>query len=399
MLILPIEEATPGVTLGMPVMHPQQPGQQLLKAGYTLDEAVLGRLRELGVPYIFVDYPGLADLDKLLLPTLSPARAQMYQQIRSTIGAIEKTAHPTVTFPDYYATTRELVITLLQQGAHPVYMDLMGSTLGNDAVAHATAVAHLSLMLGIKLEQYLINQRKRLSPAHAREVVNLGVGGMLHDIGKAKLPKAIRHVSAVVDPQTPEEREAHESHVHLGYEMVRSGIEPSAAVAVLHHHQRYDGTGFPAVTHADRHHGPLSEGRIHVFARIIAAADLFDHLTPGPNGKRRQNVEILHLIRTQYADRLDPQIARILPAVIPPFPPGMKVRLSDETPAVVINFAPTDPYKPAVRRLAGDGNLEGDPIDLRETPHLHIGQIEGVSVDHQTDHETGAGLESSQKQN
>jgi HD-GYP domain-containing protein (c-di-GMP phosphodiesterase class II) len=380
-LILPIEEATAGVTLGMPVMHPHQPGQQLLKAGYTLDEAVLGRLRELQVPYIFVDYPGLGDLDKLLLPTLSPARAQMYHHIRNTISAIEKTAQPTVTFPDYYAVTRELVITLLQQGSHPVYMDLMSSTLGNDEVAHATAVAHLSLMLGIKLEQYLINQRKRLSPAHAREVVNLGVGGMLHDLGKAKLPKDMRKFNVLTEPQTPEQREAAESHVQLGYDMVRSGIEPSAAVAVLHHHQRYDGTGYPAVTHADRHHGPLEGDKIHIFARIIAAADLFDHLTPGANGRRRTNIEILHEIRTQHTARLDPEIARVLPAVIPPFPPGMKVKISDGTTAVVTNFAHNDPYQPTIRRLNDDGALEGDNIDLREAPHLRVASIDGVSTD------------------
>ncbi len=382
MLILPIEEATPGIKLGMPVMHPQQPGQQLLKAGYTMDERVLERLRELGVPFLYVDYPGLEDVDKLLMPALSPARQQMYQQIRKTITAVERTAQPTVTFPDYYAVTRELVLTLMQNGAHPVYMDLMSANLGNDEVAHATAVAHLSLMLGIKLEQYLINQRKRLSPAHAREVVNLGVGGMLHDIGKAKLPREMRRFHVINEPQNAEEREAHESHVQLGYDMVRSGIEPSAAVAVLHHHQRFDGSGFPKVTHGDGSHAPISDTKIHIFARIIAAADLFDRLCPGPNGKRRPNLQILHEMRTTYAGMIDPEINKVLPSVIPPFPPGMKVKLSDDTIAVVTNFSHTDPFYPTVRRLAEDGQvLQGDSIDLRDARHLRVAEIDGVCTE------------------
>src|SRR5690606_27123731 len=99
----------------MGVMNPQAPDRQLRKAGYVLDEPVLKRLRDLGIPFIYVDYPDLADLDKLLMPSLSPARQQMYLQIKTTCAAVEKTAHPTVTFPDYYAVTRELVLTLMQQ--------------------------------------------------------------------------------------------------------------------------------------------------------------------------------------------------------------------------------------------------------------------------------------------
>src|SRR5690606_25116182 len=149
-----------------------------LKAGYTMDERVLERLRELGVPFLYVDYPGLEDVDKLLMPALSPARQQMYQQIRKTITAVERTAQPTDTFPDHYAVTRELVLTLMQRGALPVYTDMMSGSLGNEEVAQASAVAPVSLPLGSKLEQDLSNRRKRLAPAHAREVVNLGVGGM-----------------------------------------------------------------------------------------------------------------------------------------------------------------------------------------------------------------------------
>lgn len=382
MLILPIEEATPGVALALGIPNPQNPEQQLLKAGFVLDENIIARLKELGVPFVYVAYPDLADLDKLLLPNLSPARQQMYLQIKNTVAAVERTAQPTVTFPDYYASTRELVITLLQQGHHPIYMDLMSARLHRDDVAHSAAVAHLSLMLGIRLEQYLISQRKRLDPQHAREVVNLGVAGMLHDIGKARLDKRLRNYSAIHMPDDPIEQEEWQSHVRIGYEMIRSGVEPSAAAAVLHHHQSFDGTGFPAVLQQEKGLAPLEGTSIHVFARIVAAADLYERLTVTPDGDVRPNIEILHIMRSQYAARIDPQILKVMASVIPPFPPGMKVKLSDGTAAVVVNFCPSDPYRPVVQRLASDNwTLDGEPIDLGEATHLSVAQIDGVSTE------------------
>lgn len=299
MLVLPVDDAEPGVCLALSVLHPQQPGQELLKAGYILDEPVLRRLRELGVETLYVSYPDLADLDRHLLPALSPARQKIYTQIRQTIRAVEKTAQPTVTFPDYYAATRDLVITLLNQGQQAVYMEQLAARMPDDEVAHATAVAHLSLMLGIRLEQYLVRQRSRLSAAHAREVVNLGVAGMLHDIGKARLPENLRGADRLSAPEDESFRGEWESHARVGYEMVRGGIESSAAVAILQHHQHFDGSGFPKAKQPDKPDAPLAGEQIHVFARIIAAADLYDRLASMPGGKRRTNLQVLHKIRSE----------------------------------------------------------------------------------------------------
>ncbi len=64
MLIVPIEESEPGMRLAMPVCHPDNPRQELLRKGFALDAPVLQRLRELNVAWIYVDYPGLEDLDR-----------------------------------------------------------------------------------------------------------------------------------------------------------------------------------------------------------------------------------------------------------------------------------------------------------------------------------------------
>lgn len=377
MLIVPIEEAEPGMKLATNVAHPQNPEQVLLKAGFVLDAAVVKRLCALGILEICVDYPGFEDLDRYLCPGLTAARQGIYDQIKSSITVVQKTAQPTAGFSAYYQTTRELIKTLLEQGQHPLYMELMAGRLGADAVAHATSVAQLAVTLGIRLETYLIRQRSRLAPQHAKEVVNLGVAAMLHDLGKAQLPPELHTTNALESPEEESHREQWESHPRLGYELIRSGVEATAAAAVLHHHQHFDGSGFP--TKHGTSDAPLKGERIHVFARILLVANLFDRIAGGEKGRRLPNYQVLHDLRSRYAGWVDPHILEILPSVVPPFPPGLKVILSDGLPAVVTHPNPKRPYRPQARRVTETGHA-GDAVDLSAPGSPCIEKANGLSV-------------------
>jgi HD-GYP domain-containing protein (c-di-GMP phosphodiesterase class II) len=380
-LVLPIEQAEPGVRLALGVFHPESPETELLKAGYVCDADVLKKLRDMGVLSLYVDYPGFEELDKYLAPQLSPTRMKIYSQVKNTIAAIEKTARPTVSFPDYYAVTCDLIITLLQQGDHAIYLEQLSTRLPSDEVSHATAVAHLSVMLGIRLEQYLIAERSRLDPQHAREVVNLGVAGMLHDIGKTKLPATLRAAHLLRRPKNPQELEMWESHAQAGFEMVRHGIEASAAAAILQHHQRYDGGGFPAIKTLKAPATPLMGKGIHVFARIVAVADLFDRLALAHDGSRRPNVVVLHMMRQRFNQWIDPEVLESMASVVPPFPPGVQVMLSDGRRAVVAETNREHPYYPKIRRLRERAlTTEGDAIELWPVHGLRVQSVQGIDV-------------------
>jgi HD-GYP domain-containing protein (c-di-GMP phosphodiesterase class II) len=380
-LLLPIEQAESGVKLAMSVFHPEAPDSELLKPGFVCDADMLKRLREFGVQYIYVDYPGFEELDKYLAPQLCPTRLKIYTQVKNTIAAIEKTAQPTVSFPDYYAITCDLIITLLQQGEHAFYLEQLSTRLPTDEVSHATAVAHLSVMMGIRLEQYLIAERSRLDPLHAREVVNLGVAGMLHDIGKTKLVPALRTAHVLRKPKNSADLGLWENHAQVGFEMVRHGIEASAAAAILQHHERFDGGGFPAIKTLKAPASPLAGKNIHVFARIVAAADLFDRLALAQDGSRRPNIVVLHMMRQRFCPWIDPEVLDAMASVTPPFPPGMQVMLSDGTRAVVAAVHPTHPYYPTIRRLRERAlTAEGDPIDLWPVNRLRVQSVQGIDV-------------------
>jgi hypothetical protein len=374
-LILPIEESEPGMRLAMPVTHPDNPQQELLRKGYALDAAVLERLRELDVRWVYVDYPGLEDLDAYLAASLSPERQALYGQLKTSMGAFQRAASPSIDYWDYHAATRAFLTTLLSNGPHPIYLDQLSRGLGAGAVDHGMAVAHLALVMGLKLQSYLIHERKHLRIAHAKDVVNLGVAGMLHDLGKTRLPERLRAADVMNPPDDPAARAQWEAHASHGYQMLRDTIMPTAAAAVLHHHQHFDGGGFPRLT--------AREGQeIHIYARILTAADLYERLAIDRDRKaRRTNFEILHLMRTRYARWLDPEILQTMPKVVPPFPPGSKVTLSDGRTAVVTRVEAEHPYRPVVSPLARDGRtLQDRPIRLRKCPELTIREAGGITV-------------------
>jgi hypothetical protein len=122
--------------------------------------------------------------------------------------------------------------------------------------------------------------------------------------------------------------------------------------------------------------------RIHVFARILAIADLYERLTIGDDGQRRPNVEILHLMRTRYAGWLDPEIMKVVPGMIPPFPPGVRVTLTDGSEAVTVGLRPERPYQPMVKRIEKKDpfTLATETLDLTLEKDLGIDKVAGVSA-------------------
>lgn len=367
--------------LAMTVTDPAHPEKELLTAGYALDESLLNKLRDLGITVLYVAYPDLADLDRHLAPYLTPARREIYGYIRETVSLVQAEEQPTVSFAQYYTATRELITSLFRQGKHPVYLEEMFGGLGADGVRHAAAVAHLAMIMGIRLESYIVKQRK-LPPDHAREITNLGVAGMLHDIGKTRVPERLQHYNALDEPADPDDAGLWQAHASWSYDMIRSGVEASAAAAVLHHHQHFDGTGFPQLTIRRGSVQERVEGlKIHIFGRILLAANLYERLTLTPSGRRRSTVQILHLMRTTYAGRVDPQILRVLPSIIPPYPPGATLKLSDGTLAAVIEFHPREPYYPTVRRLDPQHwTLTGAPFNILPGAGPNILSVCGTST-------------------
>ncbi|MEV7689187.1 HD-GYP domain-containing protein [Streptomyces bungoensis] len=134
----------------------------------------------------------------------------------------------------------------------------------------------------------------------------LRFAGILHDVGKLGVPTRLLRKDG---PLTPEERQIIELHPEYGHEMVR-GISflGEARAAILHHHERLDGSGYP--------YG-LAGDRIPECARVVAVADAFDAMTSTRSYSRARPVEaaVAELERcagTHFDPRMVTALARAL---------------------------------------------------------------------------------------
>nr|WSW66890.1 HD-GYP domain-containing protein [Streptomyces sp. NBC_00995] len=130
----------------------------------------------------------------------------------------------------------------------------------------------------------------------------LRFAGILHDVGKLGVPTRVLRKDG---PLTPEERRVIELHPEYGHEIVRGiAFLGEARAAILHHHERLDGSGYP--------YG-LAGRRIPEFARVVAVADAFDAMTSTRSYRPGRPVpaaveELKRCAGTQF----DPQMVRAL---------------------------------------------------------------------------------------
>ncbi|MFF2325259.1 MULTISPECIES: HD-GYP domain-containing protein [unclassified Streptomyces] len=130
----------------------------------------------------------------------------------------------------------------------------------------------------------------------------LRFAGILHDVGKLGVPTRVLRKDG---PLTPEERRVIELHPEYGHEIVRGiGFLGEARAAILHHHERLDGSGYP--------YG-LSGREIPEFARVVAVADAFDAMTSTRSYRRGRPVPAaLEELERCAGTQFDPQMVRAL---------------------------------------------------------------------------------------
>jgi HD-GYP domain-containing protein (c-di-GMP phosphodiesterase class II) len=391
MLRISIPNLVPGMTIAAPIPHPVQPGSALLNAGVTLDDAMLTRLRQTGVREAWIRYPGLSDITGAASPFIAGASAEMARLVDSTFSASTQNVSVRLDYGAYRAAVSGLLEKLTLHPRTTVFLDQMAGQ-GCAAVRHASAVCFISLLIGLRLEPWLVRNRARLGSARAREIANLGVGALLHDVGMLMLdPAVMERWASSADESDP----AFRAHTQVGFDLVKDELEPTAAGIILNHHQRFDGSGFPSMPCFGSEPRPLSGERIHAFARIVGLVDAFDRLRFGVNdrllsdGEPTPTVRVLAALqREPWRSRFDPIVLLGLMSVVPPFAPGTIVTLNDGRTVAVIDWSPLDPCRPVVQdlelrptRVRGWLVKEpGERIDLHTRRDLSIVRAEDTDV-------------------
>ena len=152
------------------------------------------------------------------------------------------------------------------------------SSVDSYTYSHSINVCTFSLLIG-----------KRIYGDDHSNLRYLGLGGLLHDIGKIKIDRKILFKPSGL---SPEEREIMRKHPIYSYELVKHhDVHDSVLDAVRHHHERMDGSGYPD--------GLWSE-QVPPFARITAVADVYDAITSDRvYQKQRPHVKALALMAEQ----------------------------------------------------------------------------------------------------
>ncbi|MFE2549102.1 HD-GYP domain-containing protein [Streptomyces sp. NPDC059355] len=159
-----------------------------------------------------------------------------------------------------------------------------------ERAAHQATIRALVQAVELK-DRYTRGHGERVGQASAMIARELGmdgdrlevvrIAGILHDVGKLGVPTRLLRKDG---PLTPEERRIIELHPEYGHEMVRGiGFLGEARSAILHHHERVDGSGYP--------YGLTGE-QIPVPARVVAVADAFDAMTSTRSYSRARPVPV-----------------------------------------------------------------------------------------------------------
>src|SRR6185312_5531545 len=192
--------------------------------------------------------------------------------------------------------------------------DFRRSASAADRIAHFRAAASLARAVDSR-DAFTGSHSDRVATLSAQIAEQLGLpsdevdliklAASLHDIGKLAIPEEIlRKPNALTDA----ERLVLERHPQIGHRMLESlGVDPIADW-VLHHHERWDGVGYPS---------GLRSTEIPLGARIIFVADAFDAMTSNRLYRRAMTqAEAVREVERCSATQFDPEVVQAFLAVL-----------------------------------------------------------------------------------
>lgn len=245
--------------------------------------------------------------------------------------------------------TGELVDRMV--GHQTLCIRLLSEAAGDKASLHAVNVALLSLLLGRSLGW------------GQTDMVEMGIGALLHDIGKLDVTERLRYSSAHFSVA---EQRAYHDHVSFGIARARKmGLSSIATLVIAQHHEMADGSGVPL---------QLINDRISLAARVVALINRYDNLcNPHIISQALTPHEAIAQIYAQSQHKFDSVILAAFVKMMGVYPVGSMVQLNDGRFAMVVAASSTLSLRPSL--LIHDPKVprnEALIVDLTKCPQLSI---------------------------
>lgn len=249
--------------------------------------------------------------------------------------------------------TEQVIDQMVNQliGQEETAIRLLSENFGEKSSLHAVNVTTLSLLLGKTLG------------LDAKQLGELGMGALLHDIGKIVLPERLRWKD---DKFNSAERHLYEEHVAQGAEIARAMRLPAAAQTVIaQHHELANGRGYPR---------KLAGEAIALPARIVSLVNHYDNLCNPANPTQAVTPhEALSLTFAQAKHQFDIDVLMPFIRMMGVYPPGSVIELNDGRFALVVSVNSSRPLRPHI--LIHDARVPRDEaliVDLEAMPQLGI---------------------------
>ncbi|WP_067727225.1 HD-GYP domain-containing protein [Oceanobacillus damuensis] len=345
----------PGTILAQSIYN--ENGVVLLAKGMSLTTQIINRLLDQGITYIYIEDKHTKDIyPESIIP--DKLRKEATETIKDTFRQIKKDG----LMDNSYILNKkgkdlgnvvEQILREIQNNEKSLTL-LSDIFISDDYVfQHSLNVAIYSLAIGVEMKY----------PEKA--LLEIGVGAILHDVGKIFIDSDILHKP---ERLTDEEFEIIKSHTQIGYDYLRkhSGIPAVVAHCAYQHHERLDGSGYPR---------GISEKDMLPYAKLIGIADVFDAVTS--NRVYREAMlphEGLEILYAGAMSLFDKEMVEAFKRSISVYPEGLSVELSDGRQGIVIRQNEQLCDRPVIRIVKDNG------LEVENVYELNLGNVVNITI-------------------
>ncbi|EOD00857.1 HD-GYP domain-containing protein [Caldisalinibacter kiritimatiensis] len=326
MRLVSTEELKEGMTIAKTVYTAN--GTTIINEGIKLKKSYIEKLKKLGISKVYVkDIHIKLEVKDVIKEETRRESLILVKNIMDDLRFSED-----IPIDEVKSKVSEIIEQLMENDEILINLSEIRS-IDDYTFGHSVNVCVLSLITGISMG-YTKN-----------ELLDLGIGAMLHDIGKVKVPSKILNKPSKL---TQDEYEEIKNHTIYGYKLLSKveGISELSRKIVLSHHERVDGKGYP--------YGLKNED-IHPFSKIVSVADVYDALTTDRVYKRRIKVhEAVEYMISMSDHQFDYNIVKKFLSNIAIFPLGAAVELSTNQIGYIVDNRKEFPTRPVVEVVASN---------------------------------------------